>query len=172
MFRQMEQAYVDPSKHSVVQLYQSLNQPQISPEPNVAPEASTSVFIVTEEGEEQLRLFIGLSFSPSEHRILYCSEAFLPEDSPEVLAQAEAFAGEMGFMMDDLRYGSATDRDREDMLRRIPFFYANQETYLQALSESEREAKLNHTQMTATKESAAEKYNFFLQQYVTILSML
>lgn len=172
MFDALDTTFLDPKKYSVLGLYQSLNQPQISPQPNVAAEPATCHFILVEAPNDSIQLFVGLHFFSSKYRVLYSTRAFLPEEMPEKIALAEAFAGEMGFMMDDLHYASAGDADRTEMLRTLVFFYRDSQTYLQALSTDEKQVKQSQAQTSVTKETRAEQYSYFLEQYVTILSML
>lgn len=171
MFESLADTFIDLQKNQILGLYQSLNQPQISPQPGVAAEPATCFFILMEAGEERLLLYVGLHFFSSSHRVLYRTSAFLPEEVPEKLEQAEAFAGEMGFMMDDLHFSAGNELERTEMLRTIIFFYRDTQTYMQSLSTTEREAKKTFTQ-TVTRETRAEQYSYFLEQYVTILTML
>lgn len=172
MFENQADTFIDLKKLQLLGIYQSLNQPQISPEPNVSPEPATCFFILVETQGDQLFLFVGLHFFSSGHRILYRTPSFLPEEAPERLAHAEAFAGEMGFMMDDLHFSAANAAEKSEMLRTIVFFYKDNQTFLQALSSSEREVKQTQAAGNLTRETKAEQYSYFLEQYVTILSML
>lgn len=172
MFEAQADPFIDLKKNQILSLYQSLNQPQISPQPGGAAEPATCYFIISEITGERLYLYVGLHFFSSGYRVLYRTPAFLPEEIPEKLAHAEAFAGEMGFMMDDLHYSAANELERTEMLRTIVFFYRDTQTYMQALSSSEKEAKKTSAQTSVTKETRAEQYSYFLEQYVTILSML
>lgn len=171
-FERLESPFIDPKKLRLIHLYQSLNQPQVSIDSDQAPEPALAHFIMAEAGEEQLYLFIGLFFLNSDERVVFQDGPFSPEDSPEKLAEAEAFAGEMGFMMDDLYFSSASEPERAELQRKVPFFYKNLQAYLDSLSATEQEVKATTTQLSLDKDTTAQKYSYFLEQYVTMLSML
>jgi len=172
MFNLSTSLSVDLKSQPLLQIFHSLNQPQISPEPSMPPEPAEAYFLLCETRGEKLFLYVGLWFEASKHRILYTSSELASEDAAEALVQAEAFAGEMGFLMDDLRFSLASESEKAGILRTVPFFYEDHETYLKALTPEEREAMDTQTLKTATRETKAEKYSHFLEQYVTLLSML
>jgi len=172
MFELCSQNYVDLKKFTVMHLFQSLNQPHLSPEPGLPAEPSQAFFIVSEAATEKIRLFVGLCFLNSSHRILYGTTDFVAEDTPERLAQAEAFVGEMGFLMDDLHFRDSSEQEQKDMLRTTPFFYQDHATFMQALSGQEKQAKGAASSTTSARATGSQKYSFFLEHYVRLLSML
>lgn len=172
MFERRSDHFIDIKDKTLLALYQSLNQPQISPEPGVVPEMAQAFFVAIEMEDHATRLFVVLHFLESNNLIVYQTEAFKKEKLSEVLSQAEAFAGEMGFMMDDLHYLDATEDSRREMIRVIPCFYRELQTYQQALRDSDLDFKKTQTESLVTKETQAERSLNFLDQYIRILSSI
>ncbi|PIR22211.1 MAG: hypothetical protein COV44_09345 [Deltaproteobacteria bacterium CG11_big_fil_rev_8_21_14_0_20_45_16] len=172
MFELFKGEQIKIDSNDVIQVYQALNQVQISPAAGRGPEATMAWFVLASISADRNLLYIGLNFDPSGNRMIYVSDPFPTEQSAEYLAQAEAFAGEMGFMMDDLRLGRVSVEERSGILRRVPFFYQDQSSFMSALSDEERTSVTGSQQPNQTRETTAEKYSFFLEQYVTMLAML
>jgi len=169
MFVTSEKSFIDPKSCPILQIYQSVNESKISPGDSRPPEFALASFVLVEEDEEKLKLYIGIHFRESKERILYESVAFRPEDSAEILVQAEAFVGGMGFMMDDLRYGIASDEEREDMICGNPFLSAS----ISYPTEKKRvKEDLNRTSevFVPSLDQASRKH--FAEAYTRLLCML
>jgi hypothetical protein len=172
MFEPSSTGFIDLKKCEILHVFQSLNQPVLSPEPGLPAELSQAYFVISENHQQKVSLAVGLCFLQSSHRILYEVAGFTAEEIPERLVQAEAFVGEMGFMMDDLHFQDSRPEEQKDILRTLPFVYRDQETFLQALSGAERASKNLVVGATSMKATGSQKYSFFLEHYVRMLSML
>ncbi|TVQ79880.1 MAG: hypothetical protein EA369_03780 [Bradymonadales bacterium] len=171
MFELSSPPFVDLQKEKLLQLYQSLNQPVLSPEPGLPAETAQAYFILSLGQGEKLHLYIGLCFLDSSHRILYKSEAFSDEEMVNCLVEAESFVGEMGFMMDDLHFQDGSEAERREMKRTNPFFYREHSQFLEALTRQEKAEKVSKAPLTQ-RQTGSQKYSFFLEHYVRMLSML
>lgn len=169
MFVVSEKSFIDPLKCPILQIYQSINESKISPGDSRAPEFAIAGFLLVEEDEEKLKLYVGIYFRESSERILYESAAFKPEESAEILVQAEAFVGGMGFMMDDLRYGIASDEEREDMVSGNPFLSAALD---HSTEKMRRRDDFNRTSEIALSSLDQASRKNFVEAYTRLLSML
>ncbi|MBN8555714.1 MAG: hypothetical protein J0L93_09735 [Deltaproteobacteria bacterium] len=172
MFNLMKEEFVDLAKLSLVHVYQSLNQPQVSPGQGMVAQSASAFLMVCRNSPTVIEIFIGLYFSEANQRVLYHSTPFPAEVVEEKIAEAEAFVGEMGFLMDNLHFSTANATERNDILRRIPFFYSDFELYLQALSESEIEARNAKAEAITHRGAQVDFQRVFLEKYVQMVSML
>lgn len=172
MFYLSDQDFLEIDQSDVLQLYRSLNQPQISSKPTEAPEPASASLIATEAGDKKVHLFIGLFFYKSQKRILYQTQAVESIDLAEMIVQAESFAGEMGFLLDDLRYGSASEAEKREMFRTTPFFYRDLEGFNKALSEDERQSQTLTGQIFSPQETKNKAHQEFIADYLQLLSMI
>jgi len=172
MFKEAPYSSIDLKKRNLAHLYVSLNQPQISPHTGGSPESASGNILVIEERPGEVTVFIGLLFLRTKERLLYTSEAFNSELLADRLSEAETFAHEMGFMMDNTNIATASKERREELIRKTPFFYDDFNQYFQALSESEIQAKKSTLDTTAVRGASGDLQRIFLEQYVKMLSML
>ena len=179
MFDLLTDPFVDLKRQNLIHLFQSLNQPQVSPGVGLGAQAAEGYLMVFQI-EKQMSIYVGLYFRESSQRILYYSGLFSPDVLEEKLSSAESFVGEMGFMMDNVHLASATDMERADLIRTVPFFYKDMDLYFKALRTSEIEVKkakeksveIGKGEGTASRDAQAELQKVFLEQYVTMVSML
>lgn len=142
-----------------------------SPDQDVEAAKAWSVIYESDQGSG-FQIFFCVFLSRSQRLKIYESEVFPLEKTPEKLAVLEAFAADMGFQMEDLRFSAAEASDQADMLRLCPLFHPQVEDYLSALHPEERESLSENFETTAFRRQSIEKYSYFLQQYLTLLSML
>jgi len=171
-FEQISQDFIDLKKSNLLYLYHSLNQPQISPGAGLSPEQAECYTFVVQDLRLQLSIFIGLFFPVSQKRVLYKLGPFNAEVLNTEMSETESFSSQMGFLMTNMQFGSASPDEKKEMLRTCPFFYVNVESYYQSLSVSEIEVKRSTAESGARKEADADQQAHFYDQYVTILSML
>jgi len=172
MFEQLTEENIDIKKMNLVHLYQSLNQPQISPGPGLSPQQAEAYMMVLMLTNRKMAIYVGLFFAQSNKRVLYMEGPFSNEALEAHMTEAESFTSEMGFLMTNLNFQSASPEEREEIIRTNPFFYRDVDLYYQSLSISEIEVKRSLGETTARKDAEADLHQIFLQQYVTILSML
>lgn len=172
MFKQIPETFIEFSKQHLVHLYQSLNQPHISPGAGLVAQPATAHLLVFQTSPAEIVIFIGLFFPESQQRVIYRMDAFSPEFLAENLAQAEAFVGEMGFMMDNLRLSSATEAERIETIRLVPFFYQDIELFFKALSTSEIQIRKAKVETAVYREQQADQQRVLLENYVRLLGML
>lgn len=172
MFEQMNDEFIDMKKLSLIHLYHSLNQPQISPGVGLSPQQAEAYTMVFMTLSRQMMVYVGLFFAQSNKRVLYCQGPFTPEVLESQMVDAESFTSEMGFLMTNLNYQSSSQEEKQEIVRTIPFFYRDVDLYYQSLSISEIEVKRAQGETTARKDAEADVQQQFFQQYVTMISML
>jgi hypothetical protein len=172
MFEIAEKVFIDLHKLALVHVYQSLNQPQVSPGQGLVSQSAQATILVLRNSPTIIEIFVGLFFPDSNNRILYKSGPFQAEIVEEKIAEAEGFVGEMGFLMDNLHYSSSSQPERNEILRRIPFFYKEMDLYFQALSSSEIEVRKTKIEAVAQRDAQIDNHRLFLEKYVQIVSML
>lgn len=172
VFQLCENDYLEIEQSDLLQLYRSLNQPQISSSPSESPEPASACLMAIAVGEKKVRLYIGLFFFQSQKRMLYETQDLEVVDLAEMMVQAESFAGEMGFLLDDLRYSSASEADQQEMYRTTPFFYRELAGFNSALSEEERKSQSLTGQISKTSETKTSDRQEFVADYLQLLSMI
>lgn len=169
---QVEGTYLDLSKKSLVHLYKSLNQTNVSPGPGQVSQAANAYIFVFRNPSAQFEIAIGLHFADSGQRVLYTVPSFASEAVNDKVLEAEAFVGEMGFLMDNIRLSSLAAEEKSELLRKIPFFYKDMSLYQESLSTSEVEAMKAKVGGMGQKDAHSEMQKLFLDQYVNLVSML
>lgn len=172
MFDVIKEEFIDLKKLNLVYLYHSLNQPQISPGAGLSAQQAEAYLMIFQTAARQLVMYVGLFFAQSNKRVLYKVGPFNPENLETQMSESEVFTSQMGFLMTNLHFNSATADEKQEFIRTNPFFYADIDLYYQSLSISEIEVKRSQGESTARKEAEADIHQLFFQQYVTILSLL
>lgn len=172
MFETLENTFIDLKNLNLVHLYQSLNQPHISPAKGKGAQASHAYLMVLQSDPHSMMIYIGLFFPEESHRVLYGAKPFAPEELVGRLAAAESFVAEMGFLMDNTHLSKASAEERAEILRTVPFFYKQLALYYDALSTSEIETKKALQQGHTSRDQQADLQRAFWERYVQLLSML
>ena len=169
MFEPQAQTFIALKDQRIISLYQSVNEPRISPQPDVSAEPAQCSFFVLEADQDRMMIAIGLFFPQSEYRILYKTQAFAAEELAERISMAEAFAGEMGFMMRDRHISAASARDLELIKKQIVFFHREVKDFLKV------NADLSHSSVNAESSTSSSSSSIdpkFLELYAKMASML
>lgn len=174
MFKEQRELSVDLSAYRPQHVFVSKNKTKLAFDESSTAEACKAwCFVLEDVNEDRFQVCVGLFFLESQALKVFALESnFEPQKTPENLVLAEAFAGDMGFFLEDLRYSSSSTKDQAEIRRLTPFFYPSLEAYLQALSDEERSSLMENFETTQIRAQSAEKYEHFVEQYVTILSML
>lgn len=173
MVELIESQFIRLDDGQLVQAFESLSSVRISSSASSGPELADAYFIVFDQGEDRLRLYIGFLFLESKSRMLYRSQVFSSEESAEVMVQAESFVGEMGFMMDDLHYGQASEEEKREIRERIPLFYEFLEDYEQQISITEKvKAQTGLNRIEGLKSSSRGETASFEEAALNLLSLL
>lgn len=172
MFEQVATAYLDLEKKTLVHLYKSLNQAQVSPGPGMVSQPASSFIFVFRNSPNEFEVSVGLHFSESGQRVLYKTPGFAPETVNEKVSEAEGFVGEMGFLMDNIRLGTLSSEERSEILRKIPFFYKEMTLYQDSLSTREAEAIKVKAETSGQRDAHSEMQKLFFEQYLSLVSML
>ncbi len=172
MFDLLKESFIDLGTQTLLHLYHSLNQPQISPGVSKKVQAAEAYMMVLQASSTKATVYIGLYFNDDEQRVLYSSGLFSMDQLEHQISQAESFLGEMGFMMDNLYYSKASSAERTDLIRPVPFFYKDKELYYQALSQSEIEVKRSSRGAPVVEAVGDSHQRGFWEQYAKMLSML
>jgi hypothetical protein len=172
MFDAIEEVSLDPKKYQLVHLFQSLNQPQISPGAGLVAQTANASLMVVKSSAKGMEIFVGLFFPDQDQRVLYHMPVFSSELIEEKLSLGEAFLGQMGFLMDNMHFQSASVPEKKELIRTLPFFYSSIEAYYQALDPNEIEAKKGKTEIQHKKDAVADHQIVFLEHYLAIMSML
>lgn len=172
MFEQITRSFVDLNERALVHVYKSLNQAQVSPGPGMTALSATAYIFVFRNSTSESEIRVGLHFTENDQQVVYEMPMFQPELINEKMGEAESFVSEMGFLMDNTHYSSASPDEKKEILRKIPFFYKEIGLYKQSLTDSEIEAKKVKAEVGAQKDSMADQQRIFIEQYVTLLSML
>lgn len=174
MFQEREQCFIDLEKWRLQHFFLSTNFCRLAWNESVGSEPSKAYCaLLQEKSSDHYQIFLGLFFVESQKRRLFSlAQNFPAAKAPESLANAETFAGDMGFLLEDMHYSSGSDFDREELIRLCPFFHPSVEDYVQALSEKERSQLSQNFESTQIRTQGLQKYQFFQEQYARILSML
>jgi len=128
--------------------------------------------MIFRSGPAQLEIFVGLFFSETCQRVLYYMPSFPSEMIGEKLGQAETFLSQMGFLMDNVHFTSATQEEKNELLRTLPFLYPTIEQYQQALRPEELDAQKIKTEVVMKRDVEEDSQRVFLERYLSIVSML
>ena len=169
MFEPQAQTFIALKDQRIISLYQSVNEPRISPQPDVSAEPAQCSFFVLETDQDRMMIGIGLFFPQSEYRILYKTQAFAAEELAERISMAEAFAGEMGFMMRDRHVSAASARDLEIIKKQIVFFHREIKDFMRSSTEVSS-GSLNFEGATSASSTSIDTK--FLEMYAKMASML
>lgn len=172
MFDEVTGTFLDLSHKSLMHLYRSLNQAQVSPGVGLTAQVASAYIFVFRNSPKEVEIMVGLHFTESGQRVLYKVPPFAPENTNEKVLDAEAFVGEMGFMMDNVRLSSLGPDERSELLRKIPFFYKDMRLFRESFTESELETQRAKAEATGQKDAQVEMHRLFYEQYITLLSML
>jgi hypothetical protein len=167
MFEHQAQGFLIPKQQRLMALYQSVNQPLMAPQMDVEVEPADCSFFVLEDDQQAVMIGLGVFFPLSQYRILYEMKKFPVEELAERVALAEAFAGEMGFMMKDIHLSSSSPQEQEHWRSRIVFFYRDVQDYLSAVSNLNRE----FPKEKRSQEGQVINSQFF-EVYAKMMSML
>lgn len=172
MFDQLADTFLDLSKKSLLHLYKSLNQAQVSPGPGLVAQPASAFIFVLRKTATDFEVLVGLFFLESRQRVLYQVPPFAAEVVNEKVTEAEGFVGEMGFLMDKVRLSSLTDAEKQEIVRKIPFFYKDTALYQDSLSTSEIQVIKTKAESLGQKDAHTEMQKIFAEQYVALISML
>jgi hypothetical protein len=164
--------FIDLQIFQVLSYQHSLNQPQISPgDGRPSQIASCGVFELSDL--QGARLFFVALFFPTDHtRTFYRIEAPSGAEAAAAKQEIDAFTAEMGFLMTDSKFSDLEPEARTKLLRLSPFLYKDVKLYFQALTQSEVRFKHDSVELVAKREVELDRQQQFIDQYVTILSML
>jgi len=171
MLNRSQDDYVDLNRYRVVGYQHSLNQPQVSPG-NGQPTTLASCGVFEVADEKRSLFFVGLYFPNESSRILYEMEVSVRQPRPDVLQEIDSFINELGFLMTDSKLSELNPQAQQQTLRLSPFVYKDIGLYVQGLSQSEVRFKREQMQGAVKKEVEFDSQKQFIDQYVTILSML
>lgn len=172
MLDKISHDYIDMNEFRVVSYQHSINQPQISlGDGRPTQVASCGVFeLTTRKGK--LSFCVGLFFPQDNSRVLYQTEFEEGNLRQEALEKVEGLISQMGFLMTDSNFTSLDSQAQQQLIRLSPFVYRDISSYFQALSRSEVRFKQNQSEISVKRDVAAIRQQQFIEQYVTILSML
>lgn len=172
MFDVCNEPFVDLKSSKLIHLYVSLNQPVISAGAGMSAEPAQGYVFACQDSSQRVILYVGLFFPQSDHRILYTLPPVDVGRLQEAISQAESFANEMGFMLDNSRLSSISTADRNDLIRTIPFFYRDLPLYYAALTDSEIEFKKSKVETSQARDAQVDAQRLFIDRYVELVSML
>lgn len=168
MFEQSQESFIDLKSTTVVHLYHSLNEPTVSVGDGLPPQVAKAHLLVTQSKPRIFDISIGLFFPETSKRVLYKMPSFQVELLNEKLGEAEAYAEQMGFIMDNTKFERSSAGDKENLLRTVPFVYQDVRHFYQALSQTE----LKFLKAKSENSSSVDNQKLFLEQYLRIVSML
>ncbi len=171
MFEQMKDSYIEMADRQLVHLYRSLNEPAIS---MTAGSQATPArgYMMVFKAQKKIQIFVGLYFPQTKERMLFESKAFPAEQLHDNLSQGETFLSDMGFLVDNTHFFSANSDQKNEMMRTLPFLYREMDLYLQALTSSEMQASSRKVEAAQSRDRHVELQRTFLEQYLTLISML
>jgi hypothetical protein len=116
-------AFVPATRERVVDVIESINQPQISI-PGKAPQAAHGHLCGVRSAEGGCTVYVSLYLPQSVENVIYVHE---PREVPvaayrEAVAQGLQFLESMGFMLDDLRFRNMAPDLQQRTLERVPLF--------------------------------------------------
>lgn len=172
MLERSPDEFIDLQSYQVLDYQHSLNQPQISPgDGRPSQIASCGVFELSDLRGVRL-FYVALFFPTDQVRTYYRIEAPSEIEVAEARQKIDAFTAEMGFLMTDSKFSDMEPEARTKLLRLSPFLYKDVKLYFQALSQTEVRFKHDSLESVARREVELDRQQQFIDQYVTILSML
>lgn len=174
MFERAAQDYVDLTKYSIIHLFESTNEPLISLSAGKATARARAFVLAAQSRPNSLEVFIGLYFPESRERVLSVSEPFAPERVREQIGEAEAYLGQMGFIIESVDYENASRDQRKEIMHGIPFLYEDLTHFLQSKVEETRLGIQKKAVESSSNlgEAQVDSTSAFLEQYLRIASML
>lgn len=171
MFQPLSEKFIDLKKYKLLHMHHSLNEPLVSLKGGESPEAAKA-FLMTLQSETHLALHVvGLYFPDTGKQVLYASEPFQVELFSESFDEAQAFAEQMGFLLDNMKYETLNPQEKEHLVRGVPFFYESHELYLKSLGQTEIQRRRGRSE-EFKRDQSLDTSKVFLEQYLRILSML
>jgi hypothetical protein len=116
-------AFVAAAREQVVALIESINQPQVSI-PGRPPQAAHGHLCALRNPDGTYSAFVGLYLLESAQNVVYAREPreFPSDQYVEAEAEGVHFLESLGFILDNLNFGSLAADVQETTLRRIPLF--------------------------------------------------
>ncbi len=172
MLQKSPDDFIDLQTYQVLSYQHSLNQPQISPGDGRPSQIASCGIFELADSHGKRSFCVGLFFPTDQRRTLYRAEVSDSSTPEEARQEIEAFTTEMGFLMTDSRLADLDSEARAKLLRLSPFLYKEMKLYFQALTQTEVRFKHEAVEGVAKREIEADRQQQFIDQYVTILSML
>jgi hypothetical protein len=122
--------HVDPTlpflpvtRDRVVELVESLNQPQISI-PGKAPQEARGYLCGMRNTDGSFSMFVSLFLRQAGHNVVYPHDPreFAIGDYPAAQAEGLQFLESMGFMLDNLNFRKLAPAQQELLLQHVPLF--------------------------------------------------
>lgn len=158
MFELCEQKCSLPlERERVIRLMMSFNEPMVAAPRH--PVQQTRAYICTFKEDEGPSVYIYLYLTTEKVGLMYryAEEPSVSEGSPTAEDDAVQFAEDMGFLMDDLRFGELLISQQEKLLATIPLFTPitpdNQEEMLAELVEVVPEEPINQADEVVVEET-------------------
>lgn len=168
MFERVSEEFIDSKSTKVIHLYHSLNEPSVSIGDGLPPQMAKAHLLVTQSKPRVFDITIGLFFPETSRRVLYKISSFQVDLLGEKISEAEGFAEQMGFIMDNTNLERSSATEKENLLRTVPFLYQDIQHYYQALSQTE----LNFLKSRSENPMQLDNQKLFLEQYLRIVGML
>ena len=115
--------FVDASADSIIDIHESVNQPQVQPAGRSAQAARAAVALVRRDGG--VEVLVALTLTQTGENVIYAADALVDEaDAFSALDEGLNFAESMGFMLDPTGWSGLDPEHRSQLLERLPAFRA------------------------------------------------